>query len=35
VTSLPWAIVDPADDARLLEQYRIVVDALDDTLCAD
>lgn len=34
VSALPWAIVDPADEEKLLEQYRIVVDALDETLCA-
>ena len=34
VTALPWALVDPADEERLLEQYRIVVDVLDETLCA-
>ncbi|HXH34477.1 MAG TPA: serine hydrolase domain-containing protein [Plantibacter sp.] len=33
VTSLPWAVVSPDDDEKLLEQYRIVVDALDETLC--
>lgn len=33
VTSLPWAIVDPADEAKLMEQYRMVVEALDETLC--
>lgn len=32
VTALPWAIV-PFEDERLLEQYRIVLDVLDDTLC--
>ncbi|MCR2824938.1 serine hydrolase domain-containing protein [Microbacterium sp. zg.Y909] len=34
VTALPWALVDAADEELLLEQYRIVVDALDETLCA-
>jgi D-alanyl-D-alanine carboxypeptidase len=34
VTALPWAIVDPADEEKLLEQYRIVVDALDEILGA-
>ena len=33
VTALPWAIVDPADEERLLDHYRIVVDALDTVLC--
>ncbi|GAA3661719.1 serine hydrolase domain-containing protein [Microbacterium marinilacus] len=33
VTALPWAIVDQADEERLLDSYRIVVDALDETLC--
>ncbi|MET0354009.1 serine hydrolase domain-containing protein [Plantibacter sp. lyk4-40-MEA-4] len=33
VTSLPWAVVSPDDNERLMEQYRIVVDALDATLC--
>jgi D-alanyl-D-alanine carboxypeptidase len=33
VTSLPWAVVDMNDEAKLLEQYQIVVDALDETLC--
>lgn len=32
VTALPWAIVAP-DDPGLLDAYRIVVDALDRTLC--
>ncbi len=32
VTALPWAIVDLADEEKLLEQYRIVIDALDDIL---
>lgn len=34
VTALPWAVVSPDDHEALLEQYRIVVDALDATLCA-
>lgn len=34
VAALPWAITDPADEEKLLQQYRIVVDALDETLCA-
>jgi D-alanyl-D-alanine carboxypeptidase len=33
VTALPWAVVDMADEERLLEQYQIVVEALDETLC--
>jgi D-alanyl-D-alanine carboxypeptidase len=33
VTSLPWAVVDMNDEEKLLEQYQIVVDALDETLC--
>ncbi|WP_251050673.1 MULTISPECIES: serine hydrolase [unclassified Microbacterium] len=33
VTALPWAIVSPDDEEKLLDQYRIVVDALDETLC--
>jgi D-alanyl-D-alanine carboxypeptidase len=33
VTSLPWAVVSPDDNERLMEQYRIVVDALDASLC--
>ncbi len=33
VTALPWAIVDPADEEKLLEAYRMVVDVLDATLC--
>jgi D-alanyl-D-alanine carboxypeptidase len=33
VTSLPWAVVSPDDTERLMEQYRIVVDALDASLC--
>ncbi|WP_285028433.1 serine hydrolase domain-containing protein [Plantibacter sp. ME-Dv--P-122b] len=33
VTSLPWAVVSPDDNERLMKQYRIVVDALDATLC--
>ncbi|MDQ0727364.1 serine hydrolase [Microbacterium sp. W4I20] len=33
VTSLPWAVVSKDDDEVLLEQYRIVVEALDETLC--
>jgi len=35
VTALPWALVDMADEEALLEKYRIVVDALDETLCRD
>ncbi|MUK01269.1 serine hydrolase [Vibrio cholerae] len=34
VAALPWAVVDPADDAKLMHQYRIVVDALDVLLQA-
>lgn len=34
VTALPWAIIDPADEEKLLNQYRIVVDALDHILAA-
>lgn len=34
VTALPWAIVDLADEEKLLEKYRIVVDALDAILGA-
>lgn len=33
VTALPWAIVDPTDEEELLDSYRLVVDALDETLC--
>ena len=33
VTALPWAVVDMTDEEKLLDQYRIVVDALDETLC--
>ncbi|MGV8872656.1 MAG: serine hydrolase domain-containing protein [Rhodococcus sp. (in: high G+C Gram-positive bacteria)] len=33
VTALPWAIVDPADEANLLGYYKLVVDTLDETLC--
>lgn len=33
VTSLPWAVVSPDDEEVLLAHYRIVVDALDETLC--
>lgn len=33
VTALPWALVDMTDEERLLEKYKIVVDALDETLC--
>lgn len=33
VTALPWALVSPDDEEVLLEQYRIVVEALDETLC--
>jgi D-alanyl-D-alanine carboxypeptidase len=33
VTALPWAVVPPDEEEALLEQYRIVVDALDETLC--
>ncbi|WP_046011879.1 serine hydrolase domain-containing protein, partial [Microbacterium sp. SA39] len=33
VTALPWAVVSPDDEEVLLEQYRIVVEALDETLC--
>ncbi|WBU37040.1 serine hydrolase domain-containing protein [Homoserinibacter sp. YIM 151385] len=33
VNALPWAVVDQSDEERLLDQYRIVLDALDETLC--
>ena len=33
VTALPWAVVDMTDEEKLLQQYQIVVDALDETLC--
>ncbi len=33
VTALPWAVVDPADEERLLGYYRLVNDALDRALC--
>jgi len=33
VTALPWAVVDVTDEEVLLAQYRLVVDALDETLC--
>jgi len=33
VMALPWAVVDAADEEVLLAQYRLVVDALDATLC--
>lgn len=33
VTSLPWAVVSKDDEEVLLEQYRIVVEAVDETLC--
>ncbi|HEV7950111.1 MAG TPA: serine hydrolase domain-containing protein [Glaciihabitans sp.] len=33
VTALPWAVVDMTDEEKLMEQYKIVVDALDATLC--
>lgn len=33
VTALPWAVVPQDDQKVLLDQYRIVVDALDATLC--
>nr|WP_201468930.1 serine hydrolase domain-containing protein [Microbacterium hydrocarbonoxydans] len=33
VTALPWAVVSADDEEVLLEQYRIVVEALDETLC--
>jgi D-alanyl-D-alanine carboxypeptidase len=35
VTALPWAVVPADDEAVLLDQYRIVIDALDATLCDD
>lgn len=34
VTALPSALVDMTDPELLLEKYRIVTDALDETLCA-
>ena len=33
VTALPWAVVSADDEEVLLEQYRIVVEALDEVLC--
>lgn len=34
VTALPWAVVDdPSDDEVVLEQYRLVADAMDQALC--
>ncbi|PPG30109.1 serine hydrolase [Pseudoclavibacter sp. RFBG4] len=33
VTALPWAVVSPDDNEQLLAQYRMVIDALDETLC--
>ncbi len=35
VTALPWALVDQADEETLLQQYQVVIDALDETLCDD
>ncbi len=34
VGALPWAIIDPADDEKLMDGYRIVVDVLDELLWA-
>jgi D-alanyl-D-alanine carboxypeptidase len=34
VTALPWAFIDPSDEAALLDGYRVVFQALDDALCA-
>ncbi|MFG6502481.1 serine hydrolase domain-containing protein [Microbacterium sp. P05] len=33
VTSLPWAIVSQEDEENLLAYYKMVADALDETLC--
>nr|WP_256985439.1 serine hydrolase domain-containing protein [Rhodococcus sp. 06-1059B-a] len=33
VTALPWAVIDAEDEQALLDGYRIVIDALDATLC--
>jgi D-alanyl-D-alanine carboxypeptidase len=33
VTALPWALVDMTDKEELLAKYKVVVDALDETLC--
>lgn len=33
VTALPWGLVDMTDEQLLQEKYKIVVDALDQTLC--
>lgn len=33
VTALPWALVDMTDKEQLLAKYKVVVDALDETLC--
>lgn len=33
VPALPWAVTDPADEEKLLDQYKIVVEVLDETLC--
>jgi D-alanyl-D-alanine carboxypeptidase len=35
VTALPSAVVDPTDVERLMQQYRIVADALDRVLCGE
>lgn len=34
VTALPWAIADPTDEDVLLPFYDVIIDALDETLCA-
>lgn len=33
VTALPFAVVDASDDERLLDSYRLAIDALDAALC--
>jgi D-alanyl-D-alanine carboxypeptidase len=33
VTALPWAIVSPDDEEKLLSTYKVVIDVLDETLC--
>lgn len=33
VTALPWAVVSADDNEQLLAHYRMVIDALDETLC--
>jgi len=35
VTALPWGIIDPSDEDRVMDAYRAVTTAVDEVLCAE